>query len=445
MSRLALKACFSTFALLAVLYSCTTAKVDTSTPESRRAINAHASDLVDEGRQTFRFDTFGSEIFWEKTRLHEAIAGEKNGGAGPGLSPNQALQLGLKVDLQAVPKALVPLIRAGTANLNDPAVTLALLKGNAVIGITGFFDADGKRLKAIGVQCALCHSTVDDSLKPGIGGRLDGWPNRDLDIGAIVALAPDLEAFTKLLEVEDATVRKVLKSWGPGKYDAELNIDGKAFRPDGKPAATLNPPAFGLAGGNLHTWTGGWGTVSYWNAYVANLQMHGQGTFYDPRLDDAKRFPVAARAKLGHKRDAEDRITSKLAGLQMYQLSLPTPQPLPGSFDKEAAARGQTIFNGKARCAGCHVPPLYSEPGWSLHTGKEIGIDEFQAERSPDGRYHTMPLRALWDTKKIHKGGYYHDGRFATLSDVVEHYDRHFGSRLTAQEKADLIEFLKSI
>jgi mono/diheme cytochrome c family protein len=286
---------------------------------------------------------------------------------------------------------------------------------------------------------------VDDSLKPGIGGRLDGWPNRDLDIGAIVALAPDLEAFTKLLEVDDATVRKVLKSWGPGKYDAELNIDGKAFRPDGKPAATLNPPAFGLAGANLHTWTGAWGTVSYWNAYVANLQMHGQGTFYDPRLDDAKRFPVAARAKLGHKRDAEDRITSKLAGLHMYQLSLPTPQPLSGSFDKEAAARGQTIFNGKARCAGCHVPPLYSEPGWSLHTGKEIGIDEFQAERSPDGRYHTMPLRALWDTKKIHKGGYYHDGRFATLADVVEHYDRHFGSRLTAQEKADLIEFLKSI
>jgi mono/diheme cytochrome c family protein len=443
MSRLALRSCLCVLASLIVLYSCTTAKVDTSTPESRRAINANASDLVDEGRQTFRFDTFGSEAFWEKTRLHEAIAGDKNGGVGPGVSPNMALEAGLKVDLQAVPKALVPLIKAGTANLNDPAVTLALLKGNAVVGLTGFFE--GNRLKAVGIQCALCHSTVDDSLKNGIGGRLDGWPNRDLNIGAIVALAPDLSAFTQLLQVDDATVRKVLKSWGPGKYDAELNLDGKAFRPDGKPAATLNPPAFGLAGHNLHTWTGSWGTVSYWNAYVANLQMHGKGTFYDPRLDDAKRFPVAARAKLGHKHDDEDRITSKLAGLQMYQLSLPTPKPLAGSFDKAAAASGERLFNGKARCAGCHVPPLYSEPGWGLHTAQEIGIDAFQAERSPDGRYHTMPLRALWDTKKIHKGGFYHDGRFATLGDVVGHYDRHFALQLSAREKAELIEFLKSI
>jgi hypothetical protein len=446
MSRFAaINASCCCFALLITVYSCTTAKVDTSTPESRRAINAHAASLVDEGRQTFRFDTFGSEVFWEKTLLHEAIAGDKNGGVGAGLSPNKALGLGLKVDLQAVPKALVPLIRAGTANLDDPAVTLALLKGNAVIGVTGFFTADGKRLKAIGIQCALCHSTVDDSLKPGIGGRLDGWPNRDLDIGALVALAPDLNAFSKLLQVDDATVRKVLRSWGPGKYDAELNLDGKAFRPDGKPAATLNPPAFGLAGENLHTWTGAWGTVSYWNAYVANLQMYGQGVFYDPRLDDEKKYPVAARARLGHKRDAVDRITGKLAGLHVYQLSLPTPKPLAGSFDKALAERGQRLFNGKARCASCHVPPLYSEPGFALHTGAEIGIDEFQAERSPDGRYHTTPLRALWDAKKIHKGGFYHDGRFASLGDVVDHYDRHFGLRLSAGEKAELIEFLKSI
>ena len=350
------------------------------------------------------------------------------------------------MDLQAVPKALVPLIRAGTANLNDPAVTLALLKGNAVVGVTGFFDSDGKKLKAVGIQCALCHSTVDDSLKHGIGGRLDGWPNRDLNIGAIVALAPDLSAFTQLLQVDDGTVRKVLRSWGPGKYDAELNIDGKAFRPDGKPAATLNPPAFGLAGNNLHTWTGAWGTVSYWNAYVAILQMHGQGTFFDPRLDDASRFPVAARARLGHTRPTgEDKVTGKLGALQVYQLSLPTPKPLDGSFDKAAAARGQALFNGKARCGSCHVPPLYSEPGWALHTAQEIGIDDFQAKRSPDGRYHTMPLRALWDTKKIHKGGFYHDGRFATLRDVVDHYDGHFGTRLSEEEKAQLIEFLKSL
>ena len=446
MSRLALKASFCVFASLILLYSCTTAKVDTSTPESRRAINAHGSALIDEGREIFRFDTFGSEAFWEKTRLHDAIAGEKNGGVGPGVSPNTALKLGLKVDLQKAPKALLPLLQAGKVDLDDPSNTLALLKADMVVGVKGFFTEDGKRLRAVGITCALCHSTVDDSLKPGIGGRLDGWPNRDLDIGAIVAAAPDLSMFAQLLQVDEATVRKVLTSWGPGKYDAELNLDGKAFRPDGKPAATLNPPAFGLAGNNLHTWTGGWGTVPYWNAYVAVTQMHGQGTFFDPRLDDAKKFPVAARTRLGHTRpQGEDKVTSKLAGLQAYQLSLPTPKPLEGSFDKAAAARGEQLFNGKARCGSCHVPPLYSEPGWALHTAAEIGIDDFQAQRSPDGRYHTMPLRALWDAKKIHKGGFYHDGRFASLAEVVDHYDRHFGLGLSAGEKADLIEFLKSL
>jgi hypothetical protein len=310
--------------------------------------------------------------------------------------------------------------------------------------VKGFFD--GNQLRAIGITCALCHSTVDDSLRHGIGGRLDGWPNRDLNIGAIVALAPDLSAFTEALQVDDATVRKVLNSWGPGKYDAELNVDGKAFRPDGKPAATLNPPAFGLAGINLHTWTGAWGTVSYWNAYVAVTQMHGQGNFFDPRLDDARKYPVAARNRTGHIRaQGEDKVTSKLGPLHFYQLSLPAPKALPDSFDKAAADRGGALFNGKARCATCHVPPLFSEPGWGLHTGAELGIDEFQAQRSPDGRYHTVPLRALWDTKKIHKGGFYHDGRFATLADVVNHYDRHFGTRLSDQEKSDLVEYLKSI
>jgi hypothetical protein len=444
MSRLALKASLCVFVSLTVLYSCTTARVDTSTPESRRAINAHGSDLIDQGREIFRFDTFGSEAFWTKTRLHEAIAGEKNGGVGPGVSPNTALKLGLKVDLQKAPKAIVPLIQEGALSLDNPATTLALLKADTVVGVKGVFN--GNRLVGIGITCALCHSTVDDSLRHGIGGRLDGWPNRDLNIGAIVAAAPDLSLFAEVLQVDQATVRKVLNSWGPGKYDAELNLDGKAFRPDGKPGATLNPPAFGLAGQNLHTWTGAWGTVSYWNAYVAVTQMHGQGTFFDPRLDDAKKFPVAARTRLGHTRpQGEDKVTSKLAALHMYQFSLPTPKPLEGSFDKAAAERGQALFSGKARCGSCHVPPLYSEPGWSLHTADEIGIDDFQAQRSPDGRYHTMPLRALWDTKKIHKGGFYHDGRFATLAEVVAHYDRHFGTRLTAQEKAQLIEFLKSI
>jgi hypothetical protein len=434
----------SVFVLLS-LNSCGTAPVETATDESQHGINEYARQLLDEGRKIFRFDTFGSEAFWAKTRLHEAIAGQKNGGVGAGVSPNQALKLGLKVDLAAVPKAIVPLIQAGTANLDDPAVTVALLKANAVVGVTGFFDADGKKLNAIGIQCALCHSTVDDTLKPGIGRRLDGWPNRDLDIGAIVASAPDLSAFVKLLQVDDATVRKVLRSWGPGKYDAELNLDGKAFRPDGKPAATLNPAAFGLAGVNQHTWTGAWGTVSYWNAYVANLQMYGQGTFFDPRLDDPKKYPVAARAKLGHKRDPEDRISAKLGPLHFYQLALPTPKPPAGTFDRSAAQRGEVLFKGKARCASCHVPPLYTEPGWSLHKAEEIGIDDFQAKRSPDERYRTAPLRALWETNKIHKGGYYHDGRFATLRDVVNHYDNHFGTRLSEQEKIELIEFLKSI
>jgi hypothetical protein len=432
----------SVLALGAGLYSC--ASQPEVAPDEPGAQD-NARQLIDEGRKTFRSDTFGSEAFWSATRLQDAIAGEKNGGVGAGVSPNQALKLGLKVDLAAVPKAIIPLIKAGTADLDNAAATLALLKANAVIGVTGFFDKDGKRLTGIGIQCALCHSTVDDSLKPGIGRRLDGWPNRDLDIGAIVASAPDLSAFTKLLQVDDATVRKVLTSWGPGKYDALLNLDGKGFRPDGKPAAVLNPPSFGLLGVNNHTWTGAWGGVTYWNAYVAVLQMHGVGTLHDPRLDDPKRYPVAARAKLGHQQNAADRVTSKLAALQFYQLSLPAPKPPAGTFNEAAAQRGKLLFSGKARCAGCHVPPLYTEPGYNLHTAAEIGIDDFQAQRSPDGRYRTEPLRALWETTKIHKGGYYHDGRFATLRDVVNHYDRHFATRLTEQEMNDLIEFLKSI
>jgi hypothetical protein len=424
------------------LYSC--ASQPEVAPDEPGA-QENARQLLDEGRKTFRSDTFGSEAFWSATRLQDAIAGQKNGGVGAGVSPNQALKLGLKVDLAAVPKAIIPLIRAGTADLDDPAATVALLKANAVIGVTGLFDQSGKKLTGIGIQCALCHSTVDDSLKPGIGRRLDGWPNRDLNIGAIVAAAPDLSAFTKLLQVDDATVRKVLTSWGPGRYDALLNLDGKAFRPDGKTAAVLLPPAFGLLGVNNHTWTGAWGNVTYWNAYVANLQMHGIGTLHDPRLDDPKRYPVAARAKLGHQKHAEDRITGKLAALQFYQLSLATPKPPAGTFNEGAAQRGKATFNGKARCAECHVPPLYTEPGYNLHKAEDIGIDDFQAQRSPDGRYRTEPLRALWETTKIHKGGYYHDGRFATLRDVVNHYDRHFATRLTEQEMADLIEFLKSI
>jgi cytochrome c peroxidase len=236
-----------------------------------------------------------------------------------------------------------------------------------------------------------------------------------------------------------------VKAWGPGKFDAELNLDGKAFRPDGKTSATLNPPAFGLAGVNNHTWTGSWGTVTYWNAYVANLEMHGKGSFFDPRLDNAEKYPVAARTKQGHKQDAEDLITSKLPALHFYQLSLPTPESPDGAFDKAAAKKGEVLFNSKAKCGTCHVPPIFTEPGWNLHTAEDIGIDDFQAKRAPDDRYRTVPLRALWNTEKIHKGGFYHDGRFATLGEVVDHYDKHFALKLSKREKTDLIEYLKSL
>ncbi len=400
------------------------------------AISQNAAQMLTEGKETFRFDTFGSEAFWGDTlELHQAVAT---------LSPKQALALGLKVDVAALPAALVEQLKQNQVNLDDPATTLALLKLNAVVGVTGFMDDAGK-LQSIGIQCALCHATVDDSFAPGIGLRLDGWPNRDLDVGAIIASAPDLSVYSELLGVSEDEVRQVLKSWGPGKFDAQLTLDGKAFRPDGSSAATLNPAAFGLAGVNNHTWTGAWGNVSYWNAFVANLEMHGQGTFFDPRLDDAEKYPVAAKAGLGHKRDSEDRITAKLPALQFYQLAMPVPTPLAGSFDGTAAARGETLFNGRGQCSTCHVPPIFTEPGWNLHTAEEIGIDDFQAQRSPDNRYRTAPLRALFDTEKIHKGGFYHDGRFATLRDVVDHYDTFFNLGLTEEEINDLIEYLKSI
>ena len=278
-------------------------------------------------------------------------------------------------------------------------------------------------------------------LAPGIGRRLDGWANRDLNIGAIINLSPNLQPVADLLGVDVATVQTVLNSWGPGKFDAELFLDGKAFRPDGKSAATLIPPAFGMAGVNMHTWTG-WGSVTYWNAFVANLEMHGQGTFYDPRLDDAERFPIAARARFGHIQSEQDVITPALGALHFYQLALPSPEPPRGSFNRQAAARGAKLFNGKAQCSSCHVPPLYTEPGWNMHTAEEIGIDDFQAQRSPDVHYRTTPLAGLWTHQR---GGFYHDGRFATLRDVIKHYDAHLKLSLSDAEMADLVEYLKSL
>jgi len=411
-----------------------------------RLTDSNARRMVREGRQIFRFDTFGDEAFWGgMLRLHEAIEGKKFGGVGDGVSPKTALAVGLKVDVEALPRNLVNALKKGQVNLDDPATTLALLKLNAVVGVTGSFNANGS-LKSIGIQCALCHSTVDNSLAPGIGHRLDGWANRDLDIGLIASLAPNLQPVADLLSltgvpVDVATVKRVLRSWGPGKFDAELLLDGKAFRPDGKSAATLIPPAFGLAGVNLHTFTG-WGGVSHWNAFVANLEMHGKGTFFDPRLNDALQFPVAARAGFGNVRNTPDLITAKLGALQFYQLAIPAPKPPKDSFDKSAAARGKEIFEGNARCATCHVPPLFTEPGWNMHTAAEIGIDDFQANRAPDKRYRTSPLKGLWTHQK---GGFYHDGRFAKLLDVVNHYNGFLGLGLTGQEKNDLVEYLKSL
>jgi hypothetical protein len=404
-------------------------------------VQENAETMLSEGRHTFRFATFGDEAYWGATlQLHQAIEGASLGGVGPGVSPRTALAVGLKVDVDALPNTVIAGLKNGTVNLDDPAVTLALLKLNAVPGVSASFKADGT-LRAVGIECALCHSTVDDSLAPGIGHRRDGWANRDLNVSAIVALAPNLKPVADLLGVDQSTVRKVLNSWGPGHFDAELFLDGKPFRPDGKTAAVLIPPAFGLAGVNMHTWTG-FGSVTYWNAFVANLEMHGKGTFFDPRLNDSAQYPVAASAGFGDVRNQPDLITSKLAALQFYQLAIPAPRPPKGSFDAAAAERGKALFNGVARCSTCHVSPLFTEPGWNMHTPAEIGIDDFQASRSPDKRYRTSPLKGLWTHPK---GGFYHDGRFATLNDVVEHYNRFFGLGLGDEDKQALVEYLKSL
>ena len=407
-----------------------------------RRISENAQQMMQQGKQIFRYDTFGDEVYWtDKLKLHQAIEGSKFGGVGPGVNPKTALAVGLKVDMDALPADLVEKIKQGQVDLDNPATTLALIKLDSVLGVKGTFNSDGS-LKAMGLSCAVCHSTVDDAFAPGIGHRLDGWPNQDLNVGAIVSLAPDLSPLTSALRVDEATVKKVLASWGPGKFDAELNLDGKAFRPDGKPAATIIPPAFGMAGVNLHTWGGGWGTVTYWNAYVGNLELQGQGTFFDARLNDPVKYPVAARAGFGNKRSGTDMVTAKLGALQFYQLAIPPPTPPEGSFDRAAAARGETVFKGKANCAQCHVPPLFTEPGWNTHKPSEIGIDDFQANRAPDNSYRTAPLRGLFAHMKR---GFYHDGRFATLLDVVNHYDGFKHLNLTEQEKKDLVEYLKSL
>jgi hypothetical protein len=421
----------------------------------------NAKQLIDQGRHIFRFDTFGDEAFWTGSlHIQQAVST---------LSPQTALSLGLKVDAQALSPSLIEEIKHGRVNLNDPNVTLALIRQNAVLGVVGTFG--GNSLTKVGFTCALCHSTVDNSVAPGIGKRIDGLANRDLNVGAIVATAPNLQPVVDLLHLapQDVSltaqdVRSVLNTWGPGKFDAELFLDGKAFNPEqttngvttatNVSGATLIPNAYGLPGHNLHTWTGGWGTVTYWNAFVAVDELHGIGTFFDERFDDANQFPIAAAAKLGHVSvdPDSDQVTGKLPALHFYQLALPVLRPRAGvDFDQAAAARGDELFSGKANCNSCHHEPLWTEPGWNQHTPEEMKIDNFEANRSPGHAYQTMNLAGLFVRERglfmfpQNKGRFYHDGRFKTLLDVVNSYDERFNLGLTDQEKRDVVEYLKSL
>jgi hypothetical protein len=421
----------------------------------------NAEQLIDQGRQTFRFDTYGDEAFWtNQLHIQQSVSS---------LTPRTALALGLKVDSEALPPSVVEAIKHGRVNPDDPAVTLLLLKQNAVLGVVGTFN--NNTLEKVGFTCALCHSTVDNSVAPGTGRRIDGLANRDLNVGAIIATAPNLQPVVDLLRLapQDARVtaqdvRNVLHSWGPGKFDAELFLDGKAFNPHqmtngvvtgmNVSGATLLPNARGLSGHNLHTWTGGWGTVTYWNAFVAVNELHGIGTFFDERFDDADQFPIAAAAKLGHVSvdPDSDQVTGKLAALHFYQLALPAVQPRPGvDFDPAAAARGDELFSGKANCNSCHHEPLWTEPGWNQHTADEMKIDSFEANRAPGHAYQTMNLAGIFVRERglfmfpQNKGRFYHDGRFQTLLDVVRSYDQRFDLGLSDQEMHDLVEYLKSL
>jgi len=372
-----------------------------------------------DGRTIFRFDTFGDEQLWTDTlRMQTPLST---------LTPRQALSVGLKVDADALPQSVIDALKAGQVNLDDPAVTTQLLKLNAVVGVIG--QVTGSKLQRVGVTCAICHSTVDNSVDGGVGKRLDGWPNRDLNVGAIVALSPALTADQKA----------VFNSWGPGKYDPRLQMfDGTNIVPLNSPTLpVLIPPAFGLqapTGGSLwETYTAD-GRISYWNNYVAVTQMGGHGSFSDPRIG------VSVT-------QTPDQVTPKLPALLEYQLSLQTPRPPAGTFNKAAAQRGERLFNGVAGCATCHVPPLYTDvldgpdPNVPrLHTPAEDGAEPVYATRSATGAYRTTPLRALWQHPP-----YFHDGSARDLRAVVNHYDALFSLGLTDKQKADLVEFLKSL
>jgi hypothetical protein len=451
--------------------ACESQAVDAPGEGCAKALN----QLFRQGQQVFRFDTFGDEDFWgSQLQLQKAIEGAALGGVGPGVSPKTALTAaGLKVDVDALPGNLQADLKLGKVDLDSPATTLALLKLNAVVGVKGFFDSGGS-LSSVGITCALCHSTVDDSFAPGIGRRLDGWPNQDLNTGLIVSLAPNLAPMAQQVLGSSSpaaidTLKQVLLSWGPGMYDAEVNIDAIGFKqdaegntlivPDGKPesAATRIPAAYGHLGENFHTWTGYFGDVTYWNAYVANLQMHGNGNFNDSRFEfklpnGQYKYPAAIRGSFNKLRHNPDEVTGKLASLHYYQLSLKAPAAPPGSFDSAAAQRGEQVFNDQGKCSDCHMPPLDTDAGYNAHTPSELclknskgEIDTFQADRGPRGLNPgvlvTPQLKGLWARSKR---GFYHDGRYPTLMDVVNHYNSCFNLGLSPGQKSDLVEFLKS-
>jgi mono/diheme cytochrome c family protein len=355
------------------------------------------------GQQIFRFDTFGDEQFWTDTaRMHEVI--QKS------VSPATALSVGLKVDADAIPPAVAAAIKAGKVDLNDPATTVTLLKLNAVVGVKGTIaSVNGKdSLMRVGITCALCHSTVDNSFSKGIGRRKDGWPNRDLNVGAIIALSPAITPAQKA----------VYNSWGPGKYDPRYNFDGKS-------TPLVLPPAYGLAAVKNEVYTAE-GPISYWNAYVAVTQMHGRGNFSDARLGiDIRQSP--------------DMVTSKLPALRAYQHSIAAPPPPAGSFDAAAAARGQVVFNRS--CATCHVGGNGTDNNSGvLHAPSETGMDGAYALRTANKAYRTTPLRGLWQHPP-----YFHDGSAATLADVVTHYNNFRHLNLSAGQQQDLMQYLKSL
>jgi len=406
---------------------------------AQKAASEKTKSLIEQGKQIFRFDDFGDKEFWSGLlHIDKAILGANHGGFGPGVSPATALAVGLKVDVDALPAEVIAGIKSGTIDLNDPATTVALLKLNAVVGVSSSFNTDGT-LQAVGITCASCHSKVDNSFAFGMGKRLDTWPNRDLNVGGIISLTDNAIPIANMLHVDEPTLRRVLALWGPGKFSAILFMDGKAFRPDGKVAANMIPAAFGLKNIDLVTYTG-WGSISYWNSFVANLEMHGKGNFSDPRLNDPVKYPIAVEQGFYNVTNNPDLITSKLPALREYQHSIDAPQPPAGSFDVAAAARGKSIFLTKAECANCHRLPILADN--VLHSAAELGIDDFEARRSPTGMYRTTPLGGLFTRAK---GGFYHDGRFATLSDVINHYNDHFSLNLTASQKRDLEEYLKSL